>query len=199
MPPRAKFTREEILQAAMQIVREQGMEAVTSRELAKRLGSSACPIFTVFSNMEEVNQEIHRAARALYREYVGEGLRQPIAFRGVGASYIRFAMEEPKLFQILFMEEKAKPADIEHTLMLIDESYEEILRSVREPYGLREEEAKRLYQHLWVYTHGIATLCATRVCAFTGREIQEMMTEVFGGLLEKIRGGRKNAESGSDL
>lgn len=188
MPPRAKFTREEILQAAMQIVREQGPEAVTSRELGKRLGSSACPIFTVFSNMEEVNQEIHRAARARYREYVREGLSQPMPFRGVGASYIRFAMEEPRLFHILFMEEKATPTDIEHTLMLIDESYDEILRSVREPYGLEEEEAKRLYQHLWIYTHGIATLCATRVCTFTGEEIQAMMADVFGGLIQKIRG-----------
>lgn len=43
MPPKAKFTREEIIQAAIQIVREKGPEAVTSRELAKRLGSSACP------------------------------------------------------------------------------------------------------------------------------------------------------------
>lgn len=195
MPPRAKFTREEILQAAMRIVREQGMEAVTSRELGKRLGSSACPIFTVFSNMEEVNQEIHRAARALYREYVREGLNQQMAFRGVGTSYIKFAMEEPKLFRILFMEETGKPTDIEHTLMLIDESYDEILRSVREPYGLQEEEAKRLYQHLWVYTHGIATLCATKVCAFTEKEIQAMMAEVFVGLIQKIRGSRENAES----
>lgn len=191
MPPRAKFTREEILQAAMQIVREQGIEAVTSRELGKRLGSSACPVFTVFANMEEVNREIRGAARALYREYVREGLRQQIAFRGVGASYIRFAMEEPRLFRLLFMEENRKPTDIEHTLMMIDESYDEILRSVREPYGLREEEAKRLYQHLWVYTHGIATLCATKVCIFTGQEIQEMMTEVFTGLLGKIKAEAK--------
>ena len=49
MPPKAKFTKNEIVEAAMQIVREQGLEAVTSRELGKRLGSSACPIFTVFS------------------------------------------------------------------------------------------------------------------------------------------------------
>ena len=58
MPPKAKFTKNEIVDAAMQIVREQGLEAVTSRELGKRLGSSACPIFTVFSNMEEVKSEI---------------------------------------------------------------------------------------------------------------------------------------------
>lgn len=187
MPPKAKFTREEIISAAMDIVREQGMEAVTARELGARLGSSARPIFTVFDNMEEVYAELIRSAKDLYGQYIQEGLRQKPAFRGVGAAYIQFAVREPKLFQLLFMNERKEPADVEHTLVLIDENYEEILRSVQEPYSLQEEEAKRLYRHLWIYTHGIATLCATKVCSFTGSEIQDMMTEIFGGLLEKIK------------
>lgn len=192
MPPKAKFTREEIIQAAMQIVREKGLEAVTSRELAKRLGSSACPIFTVFKNMEEVYEEIRKAAKVLYKEYVNEGLKQELAFKGVGAAYIKFAIREPKLFQLLFMTEQQSPTDIEHTLMLIDESYTAILNSVREPYGLREEEAKKLYQHLWIYTHGIAVLCATRVCIFSDTEIQTMMTEIFIGLLKEMKRSKSN-------
>ncbi|MDE6698525.1 MAG: WHG domain-containing protein [Lachnospiraceae bacterium] len=187
MPPKAKFTKDEILQAAMQIVREHGLEAVTSRELGRKLGSSTCPVFTVFENMEEVNSEIIKAAKELYKEYINEGLKQELAFRGVGMAYIKFAMEEPKLFHILFMKEHSEPIDIEHTLMLIDESYIDILKSVREPYDLQEEEAKNLYQHLWIYTHGIASLCATKVCTFTNAEIQLMMTEVFTSLLEKIK------------
>lgn len=187
MPPKAKFTKAEIIMTAIQIVREQGLEAVTSRELGKRLGSSACPIFTVFENMEEVNTEILKAAKALYKEYVNEGLQQESAFKGVGSAYIKFAIEEPKLFQILFMNEQSTPTDIEHTLMFLDDSYMDILNSVKEPYGLQEEDAKNLYQHLWIYTHGIATLCATKVCVFTNQEIQSMMTEIFTSLLEKIK------------
>lgn len=187
MPPKAKFTKDEIIFTAMQIVREQGLGAVTSRELGRRLGSSACPIFTVFENMEEVNREIVKAAKALYKEYVKEGLEQDVAFKGVGLAYIRFAVKEPKLFQILFMNEQSKSTDIEHTLMLIDESYSDILKSVREPYGLQEEEAKKIYQHLWIYTHGIAVLCATNVCSFTDTEVQAMLSEVFISLLENIK------------
>lgn len=189
MPPKTKFTREEVISAAMQLVRERGLEAVTSRELGKRLGSSACPIFTLFANMDEVIAELLKAVRALYKQYVSEGLKQKPAFRGVGSAYIRFAIEEPKLFQILFMTEQAEPTDIEHTLMLIDESYADILNSVREAYGLQEADAKKLYQHLWVYTHGIAALCATKVCTFTNTEIQTMMSEIFVGLLKEIKKG----------
>lgn len=187
MPPRAKFTKKEILQAAMQIVREHGLDAVTSRELGKQLGSSACPIFTVFSNMEDVKNEVIAEAKEIYKEYVMEGLKQEVAFRGVGFAYIQFAINEPKLFHILFMSEQSEPTDIEHTLMLIDGNYEEILYSVKEPYGLQEEDAKRLYQHLWVYTHGIASLCASKVSVFTDKEIISMMSEIFVSLLKEIK------------
>lgn len=189
MPPKAKFTREEIIAAALELTREQGIEAVTARELGNRLNSSARPIFTVFKNMEEVNAKIISAAKALYKQYVKKGLEQQLAFRGVGAAYIEFAVREPKLFQLLFMNEKQGVSDIDHILNLLDESYEDILKSVREPYHLQEETAKKLYRHLWVYTHGIATLCATRVCRFTGEEIEEMLTEVFISLLEKLKKG----------
>lgn len=187
MPPKAKFTREEIITAAMQIVREQGMSAVTSRELGKRLNSSACPVFTVFSNMDELNAALLAALRSLYQKYIEEGLKQELAFRGVGAAYIKFAKNEPKFFQVLFMTEPEHTADIGHILANIDENYAKILRSVKEPYHLTQEEAERLYQHLWVYTHGIATLCATKVCTFTEDEIMERMTEIFRSLLKEIK------------
>lgn len=195
MPPKAKFTRKEIIAAAMQIVRERGVDAVTSRELGKRLGSSACPVFTVFANMEEVIAALMDAVKACYKEYIARGLKQELAFRGVGAAYIQFAIAEPKFFQLLFMAEQEQPTDIGHTLIRIDENYDEILRSVREPYGLSGEDAKRLYQHLWVYTHGIATLCATKVCTFTSTQIQTMMTEIFSSLLKEIKKKEVQKES----
>lgn len=187
MPPKAKFTQEEIINVAMQIVREQGMEAVTSREIGRRLKSSACPIFTVFQNMEELNSALIAAIRSLYREYIREGLSQLLAFQGVGTAYIKFARNEPKFFQLLFMTELKSPTDIDHILAAIDENYNEILRSVKEPYNLTKEEAERLYQHLWVYTHGIATLCATKVCTFSDEEIRERMKEIFISLLKNIK------------
>ena len=54
MPPKAKFTKEQIISKGLDIVREEGMDNLTARALGNRLGSSACPIFTVFENMEEV-------------------------------------------------------------------------------------------------------------------------------------------------
>ena len=87
------------------------------------------------------------------------------------------------------MGEQCEVSDITHVLAMIDENYEEILQSVQKPYGLKREQAKRLYQHLWIYTHGIGTLCATKVCCFSDEEIEKMMTEIFISLLEKMKKG----------
>lgn len=78
-------------------------------------------------------------------------------------------------------------ADFENVLPLIDESYEQILLSITAGYGLQETAAERLYRHLWIYTHGIAALCVTQTCCFTGEEISGMLTEVFSSLLKKIK------------
>ncbi|HBI59647.1 MAG TPA: TetR family transcriptional regulator, partial [Lachnospiraceae bacterium] len=124
MPPMAKFSREEIISAALEIVRERGIDAVTARELGARLNSSARPVFTVFENMEEVRKEVVKAAREVYRQYVEQGLAQELAFRGVGLAYIQFAIKEPKLFQLLYMGEQCEVSDITHVLAVIDENYE---------------------------------------------------------------------------
>lgn len=184
MPPKAKFSREEIVEAALAIIRKEGAEALTARALGEKLQSSARPIFTVFRNMEEVQQAVLTAARALYREYVQRGLAETPAFKGVGTQYILFAVNEPKLFQLLFMAEHSRVPELSNVLPLIDESYEQILLSVQEDYGVDQAFAEKLYRHLWIYSHGIAALCATGMCRFTGEEISGMMTEVFVSLLK---------------
>ena len=75
----------------------------------------------------------------------------------------------------------------QNVLPLIEMNYEEILTSIEEQHGLERSLSQRLYQHLWVYTHGIASLCAARMCSFTGEEIGAMMTEVFKSLIKEMK------------
>ncbi len=188
MPPKAKFTREEMIEAALNIVKTDGFEALTSRALGTCLGSSARPIFTVFKNMDEVQQAVIESAKKLYKEYVDKGLSWEHPFKGVGTQYILFSIQEPKLFQLLFMTEQPQIPDFSGVLPLIEESYGEILLSIQNDYEISERLAERLYHHLWIYTHGIATLCATKMCRFTGDEISSMITEVCTSILKNIKG-----------
>ena len=67
----------------------------------------------------------------------------------------------------------------------IEDNYDAIVDSITHNYPVSNETAIDLYRHLWIYSHGIATLCATSMCSFTGEEIGEMITEVFKALLTK--------------
>lgn len=189
MPPKAKFTKEEIINAGLAILRERDISAVTAREIGNYLGSSARPIFTVFENMSEVLDGIKRKTREIYSDYVRKGLEYDPAFKGVGLAYISFAVNEPKLFQLLFMQEQSNDIGVNEVLPEIEEHYSEILRSITTLYPISTDYAIFLYRHIWIYSHGIATLCATSVCRFTEEEISTMLTEVFGALLkEKLAG-----------
>lgn len=186
MPPKAKFTKQQIVDAALQIFRDEGIEKLTSRNLGKKLGSSACPTFTVFSSMEDVEAAMVESAKAIYKGYVEAGLAQALPFRGVGEEYIHFAANEPKLFQLLFMSETKEATPLNCILPMLDESYHIILHSIMVSALVDQQTAEKLYRHLWVYTHGIACLCATKTCQFSEQETQRMLTEVFQSLLKNM-------------
>lgn len=192
MPPKAKFTKDQIISVGLAILREQGMSAVTARAIGKRLNSSARPIFTAFESMGQALDAIERKAREIYSGYIHHGLEQDLAFKGVGQAYISFAVNEPKLFQLLFMKKQPEDMGLGKILPEIDDNYPSIVRSITEHYPVTDEDAVMLYRHLWIYSHGIASLCATSMCHFTEAEISDMLTEVFKALLtERLKGEQK--------
>ena len=71
----------------------------------------------------------------------------------------------------------------------IDAHYPDIVQSIQDCYRLNMTDAERLYRHMWVYTHGIAVLCATNLCAFSAEEISQMLTEVHIAILKEIKAG----------
>ena len=191
MPQKAKFTKKEIITVALNIVRKKGFDALTARSIGVELGSSTRPIFTVFTSMEEVQDEVKIAARTLYDSYVQNALKKEdegkLYFKCVGQQYIKFSITESKLFQLLFMKEQKEKTEFTSILPLIENNYEGIISSIEEQYKIDRETAIKLYHHLWVYTHGIASLCATKICTFTSQEISNMLTEVFKSILKNLK------------
>ena len=109
MAPKNKFTREEMVQAALQVVRAGGIDSLTAKTLADALGTSTQPVFTAFGSMERVRQAVYAAAVDIYDGYADAGLQEEIPFLGVGMQYIRFAREEPELYRFLFLTRAQDP------------------------------------------------------------------------------------------
>jgi hypothetical protein len=141
MPPKQKFTREQVVSAALTLVRPKGIAAITARGLGTELGASSRPIFTAFRNMEEVLQETKKAARNMYDAYIEQGLVETPSFKGVGMQYFRFAKKEPKLFEWLFMSSNGNSVMFSNILPAIDGNSDRILDSIQIAYGFTKDNA----------------------------------------------------------
>lgn len=188
MPPKAKYTKEQIGEAAFALVRTQGMPALSARSLAAALGTSTAPIFTAFPGIEALQAFVTEKAKALYSAYIADGLRENPPFKGTGLQYIRFAKEEPALFRLLFMQE-TKAQEYTHFFPAGDENAPAILQTVEKIYGLRPQQAKKLYNHLAVYAHGLAVLYVQKQCIFTMEDVSRMLSELFTALIQTENGG----------
>ena len=190
MPPKAKFTKEEIVATALGIVREQGIEGLTARSLAKALGSSARPVFTVFSNMEEVQGEVRNAAMKVFESYAELAAEYTPIFKQIGIQMIQFANREPKLFQLLYMQEHRDSKSFAEHFKYLGDTGELCLSVLEQEYQLTRKEAVALFQQVWIFTYGIGALCATGACRFEEAEIQEMLSREFTSMLVLIKSGR---------
>lgn len=182
MPPKCKFTRQEVIQAALDITREQGIAAVTARALGDKLGSSSRPIFSLFQSMQEVQQEVIQAANALYQEYLKRDMEAgeyPV-YKASGIAYIRFAKEERELFKLLFMRDRTgEPVED------APKDLRDIVQIVRKNTELSEQDAYMFHLEMWVYVHGIATMTATSYLDWQWETISQMLTDGYEGLKKR--------------
>ena len=183
MAPKFKFTKEEVLAVTIDFIRENGIEALTARELAKKLDSSTKVIFSLFSNMKNLEDEAKFAAENIFSEKVNLALKDDSPFKRLGVEYILFSKNEPKLFQWLFMKKGIEVESFKDFLPMRDYEYKSVIESIDEENKISIENAKKLYEHLFIYSHGIATLTVTGIHNFTATEIIEYMTEVTKSLI----------------
>ena len=183
MAPKFKFTKEEVLSVTIDFIRENGIEALTARELAKKLDSSTKVIFSLFSNMKNLEDEAKFAAENIFSEKVNLALKDNSPFKRLGVEYILFSKNEPKLFQWLFMKKGIEVESFKDFLPMRDYEYKSVIESIDEEYKISIENSKKLYEHLFIYSHGIATLIVTGIHNFTATEIIEYMTEVTKSLI----------------
>ncbi len=177
MPPKPKFTKEEITRAALELVREKGEEHLTSRDVGNALGCSSRPIFTAFSSMGELRAAVIKMGEDIYGEYgkreMENGKYPP--YKAMGMAYIRFAREEKNLFRLLFMRNRtgeAIPSDFDGA----------VLEQVKASTGFEGYLATLFQTEMWVFIHGIASMHATNYMDYSEEFISSMLTDAYQGL-----------------
>lgn len=187
MPPKPKFSREEIIKNAFKIVTEKGVEKLTARELGMALGSSPRPIFTLFKNMDEVKNEVKREIMNYFENYKKDAFSDMPDFKREGMKMVIFGSEKPNLYRLLFMEEQTNVKSFEDIFQKLGKPAEESVKTIQSDYGLNRKSARMLFENMWIYTFGIGTLCTTKVCDFSYEEISDMLTAQFRALMAFVK------------
>lgn len=188
MPPKPKFDREEIIDAAFEIAREHGISSVKAREVGEKLGCSSRPIFTFFDSMEALQQAVTEKAWALFFDYINIADNYVPAFKMRGIQMIKFAQDEPKLFQDLLMTERS-PLDFEELINFSIKNFKEDIKYIKRDYNANDEQSRNLFRHLWIQSYGICALAATNVCTFTEKEINALLGQCFASGIMYIKNG----------
>lgn len=187
MPPKPKFTREEIVGKALEIVSQKGVEALAAKELGDALGTSARPIFTVFNSMKEVQEEVHAAAMRRFEGYAKQKLPDMPLFKQVGMQMVLFGAREPKLYQLLFMRENRNAVSFDDVFGELGATAEVCIGLIKEEYAMNEQDAKLLFENVWIYTFGVGALCATRVCNFPEERLGQMLSTEFQAMMLLVK------------
>ena len=175
MPPKVKFQKQDIVAAAADVMQNKGVSSLTARELAAALGVSTRPIFTWFKSMDELKGEVFSYAKGVYREYIEEGLAEPVPFLGVWHGYIRFAKEKPELYKLLFLTKPSAASGGAKEAMELsrDLSRESIMRV----YGMDAATADKFFRDIWLVAYSFGTMIVADECAYTDEEIFDIGAE----------------------
>ena len=185
MAPKNKFTKEEMVEAALRVVRANGIDALTAKTMADALGTSTQPIFTAFGSMDGIKKEVYAAAIRVYDRYTEAGLQERIPFFGVGMQYIRFAREEPELYRLLFL---TRAQDQSFSAMQSMQHLQSLVRpTLMHIYRITEQEADLYFRDLWFVVHSLSTLIVTGDCPYSDREIGQILTGVSISICKSIK------------
>ena len=195
MPPKAKFTKEQITKAALGVVSEKGAQALTAKELGAALGTSTTPIFTVFHSMQEVQDAVMLAAMERFEEYAHKAAHLGPVFKQIGMQMILFAKEEPKLYQLIFMSSISEAQTFDDIYAHLGSVADECLDVLQKDYDLSKDNAKTLFEHVWIHTFGIGALCATGMCDFSHEQIAQMLTQDFTAMMMLMKSGKPSQAS----
>lgn len=176
MPPKAKITKDMILNTVLEITKETGFETVNARSIANKLQCSTRPIFTCYENMDELKREFLDFAFEYYNHYV-EDYSKSIKSNScllLPLSYIEFAKEETYLFKLLFINDM--DLDMTETKDFYKEiGNEEKARAFSNEIGVKLELGKEIFLDLFLYSHGIAVLTATEKLSLDKNTTEKML------------------------
>jgi AcrR family transcriptional regulator len=170
MGPKIKFTKEQIIDAAFEIAKTEGIDNITMRKIAEKMGSSVAPIYVNFKNNDELIEALIERIISISQQLLGEeSTGNP--FHDMGRASLRFAIEYSVLFRDLVMKNNNYVKEYDEKMLpaLIEE-----MKKDPELEGFTVDELKTILLKLRIFQLGLSVMAANGLLP-KDYEIQDLM------------------------
>lgn len=181
--PKQRVTREAVVEAAFDLARRSGMEAVLVKDVAQALGCSVQPIYSYCGSMEGLRRAVEERTVQFVREYAAARRDPADPFRSTGLAYLELAREEPRLYRIFFLRRQEAVSSLDD--LYRREATPEMAAGLAQALGIGLEQAKALHLHMILHSMGLGFLLASG--AKLGEEAGEQLVSAYEIFLSKMK------------
>lgn len=184
--PKAKISREMVVDAAFDITRREGIENVNARAVAEKLGCSTQPVMYHFSRIEDMKRAVFDKADLFHSDYLMNvrGADEGIML-GIGLNYIRFAIREPHLFRFLFQSGYAEGNSLIE--MIDSEGLRPILEMMGGAMKTDLRQTKEIFLTIAMFAHGYASIIANNSLEYDENAVIAHLVRAYRGAVLAVR------------
>jgi len=187
MAPKTQFSKEQIIDAAFDIASTEGIDCITTRKVAEKLGSSIAPIYVNFTEVDDLKRAVMHKAFRVALDILEEQLRHNTPFLAIGVASLRFAREHSVLFRDLMLRPNPyiKDYEKEFAVLLAHMGKDDDL------HGVAEEDLQVILLKMRIFTLGLSVMVANDLLTSQFDEtlqielMNSMATDVVMGVLHK--------------
>ena len=165
MPPKAKITKDMIIDAAFEIARKTGVDNINARTVAEKLNCSTQPVMYHFSTIEELKKAAYEKSNHYHSEYLmnitnpQEGIMLGIGFQS------GFVIENSLLE------------------MIDSEELTPVISAMQESMNMSIEQTKEVFLTLALFVHGYASIIANNSLEYDEELIKVHLERVYTGAI----------------
>lgn len=157
--------RRKIITAATELFQEETYATVSMRKIAKRVEYSVGTLYLYYKDKDELLMAVQSAAFERGFSFIQQlpETKDPVdKLKNLGERYLRFGMENPDLYRLMFMMEHPMQAmeegDAWHSGIALHNLLTSIVKECVEAGRLVTDDPDRLSFALWSLVHGMVSL-----------------------------------------
>ncbi|MFC9993456.1 TetR/AcrR family transcriptional regulator [Nocardia sp. NPDC127526] len=195
--------REELMRASLQLIDSEGLAAVSLRRVAREAGVSPGAPYHHFADRSALLAALSTRGFEILRDEIAAAKAQASgprdALSKLAAGYVRFAVEQPAYFRLMFRPELSQPEKHPDAMVAGEAAFAVLAETVEEAVragDLPADQASALTVAWWSLAHGLAALTVdgqlgkrAGLMGTTPEELTCRITSMFAAFVDSAKAG----------